>query len=201
MRSPDEVNASTVLEFAQQQGIQMFDLRFSDLHGLWHHISYPIGKLTVDSFRDGFGMDGSSIRGWAAIHESDMLLIPDATTFVMDPFAEAPTLGMIADVIDPVTRQRYDRDPRYIATKAEMYLASSGIADQAMFGAEAEFFIFDNVSFDQGANHGFYYIDSDEGRWNSGRRENNLDIVRATGRATSRCRPPTTTRTCAPRCC
>ncbi len=174
MRSPDEVNASTVLEFAQQQGVQMFDLRFSDLHGLWHHISYPIGKLTVDSFRDGFGMDGSSIRGWAAIHESDMLLIPDATTFVMDPFAEAPTLGMIADVIDPVTRQRYDRDPRYIATKAEMYLASSGIADQAMFGAEAEFFIFDNVSFDQGANHGFYYIDSDEGRWNSGRRENNL---------------------------
>ena len=174
MRSPVEVNASTVLEFAQQQGVQMFDLRFSDLHGLWHHISYPIGKLTVDSFREGFGMDGSSIRGWAAIHESDMLLIPDPSTYVMDPFAEVPTLGMIADVIDPVTRQRYDRDPRYIATKAEMYLASSGIADQAMFGAEAEFFVFDNVSFDQGANHGFYYIDSDEGRWNSGRRENNL---------------------------
>ena len=174
MRSPVEVNATTVLEFAQQQGVQMFDLRFSDLHGLWHHISYPIGKLTVDSFREGFGMDGSSIRGWAAIHESDMLLIPDPTTYVMDPFAEVPTLGLIADVIDPVTRQRYDRDPRYIATKAEMYLASSGVADQAMFGAEAEFFVFDNVSFDQGANHGFYYIDSDEGRWNSGRRENNL---------------------------
>src|SRR6202158_4982903 len=174
MRMPAEVNASTVLEFAQQQGVQLFDLRFSDLHGLWHHISYPIGKLTAESFREGFGMDGSSIRGWAAIHESDMLLIPDPTTYVMDPFAEVPTLGMIADVIDPVTRQRYDRDPRYIATKAEMYLASSGVADTAMFGAEAEFFVFDNVSFDQSANHGFYYIDADEGRWNSGRRENNL---------------------------
>jgi len=88
MPSPEEISASTVLEFAQQQGAQMFDLRFSDLHGLWHHISYPIGKLTVNSFRDGFGIDGSSIRGWAAIHESDMLLIPDPSTYVMDPFTE-----------------------------------------------------------------------------------------------------------------
>jgi glutamine synthetase len=174
MRSPGEVTASTVLEFAQQQGVQMFDLRFSDLHGLWHHISYPIGKLSVDSFHDGFGIDGSSIRGWAAIHESDMLLIPDPSTFLIDPFMEIPTLGMIADVIDPVTRQRYDRDPRYIASKAEIYLASSGLADVAMFGAEAEFFIFDSVSFDQRTNHGFYYIDADEGRWNSARRDDNL---------------------------
>jgi glutamine synthetase len=174
MRLPSEITASTVLELAQQQGVQMVDLRFSDLHGLWHHISYPIAQLTLDSFRDGFGMDGSSIRGWAAIHESDMLLIPDPSTFMMDPFTEVSTLGMIADVIDPVTRQRYDRDPRYIATKAEMYLASSGLADEAMFGAEAEFFIFDNVSFDQTANQAFYYIDADEGRWNSARREDNL---------------------------
>jgi glutamine synthetase len=174
MRSPDEISAPAVLEFAQQQGVQMVDLRFSDLHGLWQHISYPIAKLTMNSFRDGFGIDGSSIRGWAAIHESDMLLIPDPSTFVMDPFTEVPTLGMIADVIDPVTRQRYDRDPRYIATKAEIYLASSGLADEAMFGAEAEFFIFDSISFDQSANHAFYYIDADEGRWNSARRENNL---------------------------
>ena len=120
MSSRGEMSASGVLEFAQQQGIQMFDLRFSDLHGLWHHISYPIGKLTVNSFRDGFGIDGSSIRGWAAIHESDMLLIPDPSTYVMDPFTEIPTLGMIADVIDPVTRQRYDRDPRYIAPEWPM---------------------------------------------------------------------------------
>jgi glutamine synthetase len=174
MGSPDESSASQVIEFARQQGVQVFDLRFSDLHGLWHHISYPIAKLTPESFREGFGMDGSSIRGWAAIHESDMLLIPDPSTYVLDPFTEVSTLGMIADVIDPVTRQRYDRDPRYIAVKAEMYLASSGVADEAMFGAEAEFFIFDNVSFDQTRHSGFYYLDSDEGRWNSARRENNL---------------------------
>jgi glutamine synthetase len=174
MRSSDEMTPASVLELAQEQGAQMFDLRFSDLHGLWHHISYPISRLTLEAFRDGFGMDGSSIRGWAAIHESDMLLIPDASTCILDPFTEAPTLGMIAEVIDPVTRQRYDRDPRYIASKAEMYLAASGFGDQAMFGAEAEFYIFDSVSFDQSANHGFYYIDADEGRWNSARRENNL---------------------------
>ncbi|PSH05091.1 MAG: type I glutamate--ammonia ligase [Acidobacteria bacterium] len=174
MRSSNEVTPSVVLEFAREQGVQVVDLRFSDLHGLWHHISYPIAQLTINSFRDGFGIDGSSIRGWAAIHESDMLLIPDPSTHVMDPFVEIPTMAMIADVIDPVTRQRYDRDPRYIATKAEMYLASSGLADEAMFGAEAQFFIFDNVSFDQSANQGFYYIDADEGRWNSARRENNL---------------------------
>ena len=92
MQLSAEVNASTVIEFAQQQGVQMFDLRFSDLHGLWHHVSYPVSRLTEDAFRDGFGMDGSSIRGWAAIHESDMLLIPDPSTYVMDPFAEVPTL-------------------------------------------------------------------------------------------------------------
>src|SRR6266513_4954562 len=164
----------SVLEFVKKNGVKMLDLRFTDLPGLWHHVSYPIDQLSESSFEEGFGMDGSSIRGWAAIHESDMLLIPDPSSYMLDPFTEVPTLGFIADVIDPVTRQRYDRDPRYIANKAEMYLASSGIADAAMFGAEAEFFVFDNVSFDQGANHGFYYIDSDEGRWNSGRRENNL---------------------------
>ena len=169
-----DASPAKVLEFAQQQGAQMFDLRFTDLHGLWHHISYPIAKLTAESLRDGFGMDGSSIRGWAAIHESDMLLIPDVTTCGLDPFAEVPTVTMIADVIDPVTRQRYDRDPRYIACKAEMYLASTGLADEAMFGAEAEFFIFDSVSFDQTEHSGFYYLDSDEGRWNSARREDNL---------------------------
>ena len=101
-----DASPAKVLEFAQQQGAQMFDLRFTDLHGLWHHISYPISKLTEESFRDGFGMDGSSIRGWAAIHESDMLLIPDASTCGLDPFAEVPTVSLIADVIDPVTRQR-----------------------------------------------------------------------------------------------
>lgn len=174
MHSHDAATAAAVLEFARQQGVQIVDLRFSDLHGLWHHISYPLAKLTAESFRDGFGIDGSSIRGWAAIHESDMLLIPDPTTYLLDPFAEASTLVMTADVIDPVTRQRYDRDPRYIASKAEMYLASSGLGDAAMFGAEVEFFIFDNVSFDQGANFAFYRVDTDEGHWNSARAEHNL---------------------------
>jgi len=164
----------TVLEFASRNGVRIVDLRFTDLPGLWHHISYPVERLTEAAFEDGFGMDGSSIRGWAAIHESDMLLIPDPNFYLLDPFTEASTLVMVADVSDPVTKQRYDRDPRYIARKAEMYLAATGIADTANFGPEAEFFIFDNVRFDQREQHGFYFIDAEEGRWNSGRPEGNL---------------------------
>src|SRR6201995_2429389 len=163
-----------VLAFVKENNVQILDLRFTDLPGLWHHVSYPIPQLTESSFEDGFGMDGSSIRGWAAIHEPDMLPLPDPSWYMLDPFTEAPTLVMIADVMDPVTKQRYDRDPRYIAKKAEMYLMSTGIADTAYFGAEAEFFIFDNVRFDQREQHGFYFIDAEEGRWNSGRKENNL---------------------------
>jgi glutamine synthetase len=164
----------SVLDFAKQNNAQMLDLRFTDLPGLWHHVSFPISQLNESCFEDGFGMDGSSIRGWAAIHESDMLLIPDATTHMLDPFTEVPTLVMVSDVIDPVTKQRYDRDPRYIATKAENYLHSTGVADTAYFGAEAEFFIFDNVRFDQSEHEGYYFIDAEEGRWNSGRAEGNL---------------------------
>jgi len=164
----------SVLEFAKRNDVKILDLRFTDLPGLWHHISYPIEQLSEAAFEEGFGMDGSSIRGWAAIHESDMLLIPDAGSYLLDPFTEVSTLVMVADVIDPVTKQRYDRDPRYIARKAELYLASSGVADTAYFGAEAEFFIFDNIRFDQREQHGFYFIDAEEGRWNSGRVENNL---------------------------
>ncbi|MFZ3212090.1 MAG: type I glutamate--ammonia ligase [Terriglobales bacterium] len=164
----------SVMEFVKKNGAKILDLRFTDLPGLWHHVSYPIDQFSEASFEEGFGMDGSSIRGWAAIHESDMLLIPDASWYMLDPFTEAPTLAMIADVIDPVTKQRYDRDPRYIARKAEMYLQSTGIADTAYLGAEAEFFIFDNVRFDQREQYGFYFIDAEEGRWNSGRKENNL---------------------------
>ena len=143
----------TVLEFAKRNDVKILDLRFTDLPGLWHHISYPVEQLTEACFEEGFGMDGSSIRGWAAIHESDMLLIPDPASHLLDPFTEVSTLVMIADVIDPVTKQRYDRDPRYIAKKAEMYLSSTGLADTAYFGAEAEFFIFDNVRFDQREQH------------------------------------------------
>lgn len=164
----------TVLDFAKKNDVRILDLRFTDLPGLWHHVSYPIEQLTETSFEEGFGMDGSSIRGWAAIHESDMLLIPDPSFYLLDPFTEVATLVMVADVIDPVTKQRYDRDPRYIARKAELYLNSTGVADTAYFGAEAEFFIFDSVRFDQREQYGFYFIDAEEGRWNSGREENNL---------------------------
>src|SRR5881396_3794940 len=163
-----------VLEFAKKNDAKQLDLRFTDIPSLQHHVSYPIQELTLDSFEEGFGMDGSSIRGWAAINESDMLLVPDPGTYMLDPFTEVPTLVLVCDAIDPVTKQRYDRDPRYIAKKAELYLGSTGIADTAYFGAEAEFFIFDNIRFDQREQHGFYYIDAEEGRWNSGRESNNL---------------------------
>ena len=163
-----------VLEFAKKEDARQVDLRFTDLPGLNQHISYPISMLEEDSFEDGFGIDGSSIRGWAAINESDMLLIPDASTAFMDPFAETRTVVMIGDIIDPITRQHYDRDPRWIARKAELHLLNTGLADTAYFGAEAEFFIFDNVRFDQTPNSAFYFIDAEEGRWNSGREHNNL---------------------------
>jgi glutamine synthetase len=163
-----------VLEFAKANDARQVDLRFTDLPGLQQHISYPITQLSEDTFEEGFGIDGSSIRGWAAINESDMLLIPDSVTALMDPFTEVPTLVMTCEVIDPITRQHYDRDPRWIAKKAEMYLKNSGVADTAYFGAEAEFFIFDNIRFDQNQHSGFYFIDAEEGRWNSAREKDNL---------------------------
>src|SRR6267142_3937048 len=168
------MNPKEVLAFAKEKDVRQFDLRFTDLPGLSQHVSYPISQLTVDSFEEGFGIDGSSIRGWAAINESDMLLIPDPTTAFMDPFGETPTLVMTGDVRDPLTRQNYERDPRWIARKAELYLQNSGVGDTAYFGAEAEFFIFDNVRFDQNQHSGFYFIDAEEGRWNSGREKDNL---------------------------
>src|SRR5271166_1813168 len=168
------MTAKEVLELAKKKELRQLDLRFCDIPGLQHHVSYPISELSEESFQEGFGMDGSSIRGWAAINESDMLLIPDASTAFTDPFYEIPTLVMTCDVIDPITRQSYNRDPRWIARKAEMYLKNSGVGDTAYFGAEAEFFIFDNVRFDQNQHSGYYFIDADEGRWNSGREGDNL---------------------------
>lgn len=163
-----------VLEFAQQKEARQFDLRFTDLPGISQHVSYPISQLEENSFEDGFGIDGSSIRGWAAINESDMLLVPDPDSAYIDPFAETCTLVMTCGVIDPITRQHYERDPRWIAQKAEMHLNNTGVADTAFFGAEAEFFIFDNVRFDQNQHSGYYFIDAEEGRWNSGRETDNL---------------------------
>ena len=168
------MDAKSVIEFASKQNAKILDLRFIDLPGIWQHVSYPIDSLTPQCFEDGFGMDASSIRGWAHIHESDMLLIPDPATAIMDPFRDTPTITMICNAIDPITKQPYPRDARHIARKAEAYLGFSGIADQAFFGSEAEFFIFDNIRFDQATQHGFYFIDAEEGRWNSGREEHNL---------------------------
>ena len=162
-----------VLAFAQESGAKQLDMRFTDIPGLQHHISYPIAMLTEDAFEEGFGIDGSSIRGWAAINESDMILIPDPNTAMMDPFYEVPTLVMTGMVKDPITRQSYERDPRHIAQKSEAYLRSTGIADTCFVGAEGEFFVFDNIRFDSTPNSGYYYIDAEEGRWNTGRESNN----------------------------
>ena len=160
-----------VLKLAKDNNVKIVDLRFIDMPGLWQHFSVPMHQLTEQSFEDGFGFDGSSIRGFQAIHESDLLVVPDADSAFMDPFTEVPTLNLICNVFEPITKQRYARDPRAIAQRAESYLQYTRIADTAYFGAEAEFFIFDDVRFDQKSNCGFYYLDSVEGQWNSGREE------------------------------
>ena len=144
------MDAKGVLDYSKKNNAKILDLRFIDVPGIWQHVSYPIGELSEDSFKEGFGFDASSIRGWASIHESDMLLMPDPNTAFMDPFRSEPTLVMIGDATDPLSKKPYHRDPRHVAKRAEAYLASTGIADKVFFGAEAEFFrIFDSVRFDQ----------------------------------------------------
>ena len=160
-----------VVKFSGENNAKMVDLKFLDFIGIWQHFTIPVSELKEEIFEEGLGFDGSSIRGWQPIHASDMLVVPDPSTAVMDPFMEEATLSLICDIIDPITRETYSRDPRSIAKKAELYLKSTGIADTAYFGPEPEFFIFDDIRFDQHGNHGFYYIDSIEGRWNSGREE------------------------------
>jgi glutamine synthetase len=160
-----------VLKFAKENNAVVVDLKFIDFPGTWQHFSVPVEALGEESFEDGFGFDGSSIRGWRNINESDMLVVPDPDTALMDPFTKDTTLSIIGDIFDPITKERYTRDPRGVAIRAENYLKSTGIADNASFGPEAEFFIFDDVRFDQRENMGFYYIDSQEGSWNSGREE------------------------------
>ena len=160
-----------VLEFAKESDARVVDLRFMDFPGLWQHFTVPICELDEGSFEDGFGFDGSSIRGWQPINASDMLVVPDPSTAKMDPFFETPTLVLICNIVDPITRESYTRDPRFITRKAEAYLKSSGIGDTAYFGPEAEFFIFDDIRFETSRNTAFYKIDSIEGIWNSGRDE------------------------------
>ncbi len=155
----------------QGEGVDMVDLRFCDLPGLMQHFSVPAHQLTEASFTEGFGFDGSSIRGFQEIQESDMILVPDPSTAVLDPFRQHPTLNMNCWVLDPITFEPYSRDPRYVAKKAEEYVKASGFADTAFLGPEAEFFIFDDVRFGQDTHSASYFIDSIEGAWNSDRDE------------------------------
>lgn len=157
-----------VLAMIREKDIKAVDFRFMDFPGVWQHFTIPSGKLEESVFEDGLGFDGSSIRGWQAINESDMLLMPVPDTTFVDPFIELPTIGMICNVQDPITREDYTRDPRNVARKAVNYLKSTGIADTVHIGPEAEFFIFDDVRFDQTASEGFYSIDSVEAEWNRG---------------------------------
>ena len=162
LTSPKEV-----LEFAKQQGVKIVDFKFVDLPGTWQHFSAVITELSEATFAEGVGFDGSSIRGFQAIHESDMLLMPDPTTAIVDPVCQVPTLSLTCNVLDPLTHEPYSRDPRHIAQKAEAYLRSTGIADTSFWGPEAEFFVFDNVRFEQTQYSAMYSVDSEEGIWNS----------------------------------
>jgi glutamine synthetase len=165
-----------VLKLASDSGVEMIDLRFIDLPGLMQHFSVPPSELTEASFEEGFGFDGSSIRGFQEIQESDMLLFPDPTTAILDPFAQHPTLVLNCFVGDPVTGEPYTRDPRGIARKAETYLQSTGIANTAFFGPEAEFYIFDSIRFAQNQHSGYYFVDAIEGAWNSGAEEDGHNL-------------------------
>jgi glutamine synthetase len=160
---------AAVIERIRREGVQFVDVKFTDLLGTWQHFTVPTQEFTEDCFVDGLGFDGSSIRGFQEIHESDMLLFPDASTAFVDAMCEAKTLSLICDVWDPVTGQPYTRDPRYIARKAEAYLPQTGIATTSYWGPEAEFYIFNSLRFDSGVHFAHYEIDSDEGVWNTGR--------------------------------
>ena len=163
------MTAKEVLDLAKKNKAVMVDLKFVDFPGTWQHFTIPIEELTDIVFTEGSGFDGSSIRGWQAIQNSDMMVVPDPETAVMDPFTTVPTLSMICNIVDPITRENYSRDPRNVAQKAEKYLKQTKIGDISYWGPEAEFFIFDSARYDQDSHSGYYFIDSDEGIWNSGK--------------------------------
>ena len=158
-------------EFAKKINAKMVDLKFTDLLGTWQHCTFPTETWDEKTFEDGVGFDGSSIRGWKGIHMSDMLAVPDANTTVIDPFFKEPTVSVIANIVDPITREDYSRDPRHVARKGAAYLKKTGIADACLIGPEPEFFIFDEVRYEQNQHTGFYQIDSVEGAWNTARFE------------------------------
>ena len=163
-----------VIKLIEKNKIQVIDLKFNDLPGLWQHFSIPAEEIMDTAggiWKEGIGFDGSSIRGFKKIHESDMILMLDASTAVVDPVCQVPTLSIICDIYDPITQEPYSRDPRFIARKAEEYLRKSKVADTSYWGPEAEFFLFNDIRFDQTENSGYYFIDSNEGDWNTGRDE------------------------------
>src|SRR5246127_3571336 len=161
-------SAEEVLAFIAEEKVEFIDVRFTDLPGTVQHFTIPVETFDADVFTEGSMFDGSSIRGFQAIHESDMLLIPDPTTAVLDPFRQHKTLNLTFFVHDPLTGAPYTRHPRNIARKAQDYLIGTGIADTSFFGPEAEFYIFDSARFSTGPNEGYYYLDSIEGAWNTG---------------------------------
>jgi glutamine synthetase len=166
------LNSKQAVDFVVENDAEMVDIRFTDLMGTWQHFSIPAAHFTEEKFEDGLAFDGSSIRGFQAINESDMLLVPDPDSLFMDPFTEAATAVVVCNIEDPLTRQPYSKDPRYTAVKAEQYLKSTGLGDTAFFGPEAEFFVFDDLLFENGPSGAFYKIDSDEAFWNSGKEGN-----------------------------
>ncbi len=168
MSKHDSSAVSDAIRFAKDNDAKMVDLKFLDFPGTWQHLTIPAHRLDEDLFEDGLGFDGSSIRGWQKINESDMSVIPDPSSAIMDPFSDVPTVSFVCNIFDPITRQPYTRDPRYIAQKAEAYMRSTGIADTAYFGPEAEFFVFDDIRYDLQPQASFFAIDSTEGAWNTG---------------------------------
>ncbi len=165
-----------VIAFAREKGVKMVDMKFTDMVGSWQHFTIPMSELIPDIFEEGLSFDGSSLRGWRSIHESDMTVMPDPTTAKIDPFMEVPTLSLICDIVLPDTHEPYERDPRQIVRKALAYLKQTGIADAAYFGPEAEFFIFDDVRYEQNSYMSFYQVDSDEATWNTGRDEGGRNL-------------------------
>ncbi len=162
------VSPQEVIALCQERGIGIIDLKFIDLPGLWQHLSIPLSEFDEGAFANGIGFDGSSIRGFQHIHESDMLLIPDPATAFVDPIYKVPTLSVVCNIRDPLTLQSYSRDPRYVAQKAEAYLRQTGIATHSYWGPEIEFYLFNSLRFEQTSHSGSYFIDSEEGIWNSG---------------------------------
>lgn len=163
---------SDVVALAKENNIKIVDLKFMDLPGMWQHFSIMVDELSEDLFAEGIGFDGSSIRGFQAINESDMLLFPDPATALIDPVCQVPTLSITCNIKDPITLENYTRDVRHIAQKAESYLQSTGIADISYWGPEAEFYLLNDIRYGQNQNSGFYHVDSVEGSWNSGKEEN-----------------------------